>query len=181
MIAEARGYLAQKWDMPPRPSWDEYFMQIARDVATRATCLRRQVGAVIVRDLRILTTGYNGAPKGLAHCLDVGCHLVSGHCVRCLHAEQNAIIQGAYFGVPTRGATIYSTHQPCNMCAKMIVNAGIVKVVIGGEYPDEFALEVLNGAGIELAFIEPTNLSAEEAEAARADALAAVTNPLDKT
>lgn len=155
-------------------------MQIARDVSTRATCLRRQVGAVIVRDLRILTTGYNGAPKGLAHCLDVGCHLVNGHCVRCLHAEQNAIIQGAYFGVQTRGAILYCTHQPCNMCAKMIVNAGIVKVVIGGEYPDEFALEVLNEAKIELAFL-PAAESAEEVEAARADALAAVANPLDKT
>ena len=166
--------------MPARPSWDEYFMQIARDVATRATCLRRQVGAVIVRDLRILTTGYNGAPKGLAHCLDVGCHLVNGHCVRCLHAEQNAIIQGAYFGVQTRGATLYCTHQPCNMCAKMIVNAGIVKVVIGGEYPDEFALEVLNEARIELAFMPPPAETAQDVEAARADALAAVANPLDK-
>jgi dCMP deaminase len=128
-------------------------MQIARDVATRATCLRRQVGAVIVRDLRILTTGYNGAPRGSAHCLEVGCHMVNGHCIRCLHAEQNAIIQGAYNGVSTAGATLYCTAQPCNMCAKMIVNAGIVKVVIGGEYPDEFAMEVLNEAGIELQYL----------------------------
>ncbi len=127
-------------------------MQIAVDVSTRATCLRRQVGAVIVRDRRILTTGYNGAPMGLAHCVDVGCHMVSGHCVRCLHAEQNAIIQGAFFGVKTEGATLYCNAQPCNMCAKMIVNAGIVKVVIGGEYPDEFALEVLNAAGLELVY-----------------------------
>ncbi len=138
-----------------RPSWDDYFMQIARDVATRATCLRRHVGAVIVRDRRILLTGYNGAPKGLAHCSDpgVGCHLVGGHCIRCLHAEQNAIIQGAYNGVSTAGSSLYCTHQPCSMCAKMIVNAGIVKVVIGGEYPDEFAMEVLNAAGVELQFM----------------------------
>ncbi len=136
-----------------RPSWDDYFMKIAQDVASRATCLRRQVGAVIVRDRRILTTGYNGAPKGLAHCLDVGCHLVNGHCIRCLHAEQNAIIQGAFFGIGTDGASLYCTHQPCNMCAKMIVNAGIVKVVIGGEYPDEFAMEVLNAANIELQYL----------------------------
>ena len=128
-------------------------MQIARDVSTRATCLRRQVGAVIVRDLRILTTGYNGSPRGLAHCLDAGCHLVNGHCIRCLHAEQNAIIQGAYNGVSTANSVLYCTHQPCNMCAKMIVNAGIVKVVIGGEYPDEFAMEVLNEAGIELQYM----------------------------
>lgn len=127
-------------------------MQIAVDVSTRATCLRRQVGAVIVRDKRILTTGYNGSPMGLAHCTDVGCHMVNNHCVRCLHAEQNAIIQGAYFGVSTEGSTLYCNAQPCNMCAKMIVNAGIVKVVIGGEYPDEFALEVLNAAGVELVY-----------------------------
>jgi dCMP deaminase len=127
-------------------------MQIARDVATRATCLRRQVGAVIVRDRRILTTGYNGAPMGLSHCREVGCHLVNGHCVRCLHAEQNAIIQGAYCGVSTDGAALYCTHQPCNMCAKMIVNAGIAKVIIGGKYPDELALEVLNAANVEIVF-----------------------------
>jgi dCMP deaminase len=128
-------------------------MTIARDVSTRATCLRRQVGAVIVRDLRILTTGYNGSPRGLAHCLDIGCHLVNGHCIRCLHAEQNAIIQGAYCGVATAGATLYCTHQPCNMCAKMIVNAGILKVVIGGEYPDEFAMEVFEHAGMVLQYM----------------------------
>jgi dCMP deaminase len=136
-----------------RPSWDDYFMQIARDVATRATCLRRQVGAVIVRDRRILLTGYNGAAKGLEHCLDVGCHIAGGHCIRCLHAEQNAIIQGAYFGASTANSTLYCTHQPCNMCAKMIVNAGIIKVVIGGEYPDEFAMEVLTKADVELQHI----------------------------
>ena len=127
-------------------------MQIAQDVASRATCLRRQVGAVIVRDRRILTTGYNGAPKGLAHCLDVGCHLVNGHCIRCLHAEQNAIIQSAYFGVSTADATLYCTHQPCNMCAKMIVNAGLAKVVVGGQYPDDYALEVLSEAGVDLIY-----------------------------
>ncbi|MDR3708649.1 MAG: cytidine/deoxycytidylate deaminase family protein [Capsulimonadaceae bacterium] len=138
--------------MSTRPSWDEYFMRIAIDVSTRATCMRRQVGAVIVRDRRILTTGYNGAPMGLAHCKEVGCHMVNGHCIRCLHAEQNAIIQGAYFGVRTDGSTLYCTAQPCNMCAKMIVNAGIVKVVIGGDYPDEFALEVLNAANVELVY-----------------------------
>jgi dCMP deaminase len=138
--------------MSDRPSWDDYFMQIARDVATRATCLRRQVGAVLVRDRRILTTGYNGAPMGLEHCVDVGCHMVNGHCVRCLHAEQNAIIQGAFFGVSTDKATLYCTHQPCNMCAKMIANAGISKVVVGGQYPDEFALEVLSSAKIELVY-----------------------------
>lgn len=138
--------------MSGRPSWDDYFMKIALDVSTRATCLRRHVGSVIVRDRRILTTGYNGAPMGLAHCQEVGCRVVNGHCVRCLHAEQNAIIQGAYFGVSTEGATLYCTSQPCNMCAKMIVNAGIVKVVFGGDYPDEFAREVLQAANVEVVF-----------------------------
>lgn len=141
--------------MMERPSWDEYFMQIARDVSTRATCLRRLVGAVIVRDKRILTTGYNGAPMGLAHCLEAGCHIVNAHCIRCLHAEQNAIIQGAFFGISTSGADLYCTHQPCSMCAKMIVNAGIKRVIIGGEYPDQFAMEVLNEAGITLQFMPP--------------------------
>jgi dCMP deaminase len=163
-----------------RPAWDDYFMQIARDVATRATCLRRAVGAVIVRDRRILTTGYNGAPMGQEHCLDVGCHLVGGHCIRCLHAEQNAIIQAAYFGVSTAGGTLYCTHQPCNMCAKMIVNAGIRKVVIGGSYPDEFALEVLSAGAVELTYMPaPAAVDAADSDAARADAMAAVTNPSD--
>jgi dCMP deaminase len=166
--------------MGERPSWDEYFMQIAMDVATRSTCLRRQVGAVIVRDRRILTTGYNGAPMGLPHCLTVGCHLVNGHCIRCLHAEQNAIIQGAYFGVRTDGSVLYCTHQPCNMCAKMIVNAGITKVFIGGEYPDEFALEVLRTAGVPLELVALPSQSRERVPNDRADALAAVENPLDK-
>jgi dCMP deaminase len=140
--------------MHERPSWDDYFMQIAMDVATRSTCLRRQVGAVIVRERRILTTGYNGAPKGLPHCLTAGCHIVAGHCIRCLHAEQNAIIQGAYVGVCTEGAVLYCTHQPCNMCAKMIVNAGITKVMIGGDYPDEYALEVFNTVGIPVVIMD---------------------------
>lgn len=134
-----------------RPSWDEYFMEIARLVATRATCPRRSVGAVIVLDKRILATGYNGAPTGLAHCTEVGCYIVAGHCIRALHAEQNAILQAALNGVSTRGATIYVTHQPCNHCAKMIINAGIQRVVFEGDYPDEFALELFAEAGVQLA------------------------------
>lgn len=130
-----------------RPSWDEYFMQIAHVVAERATCPRRSVGAVIVTDKRILTTGYNGAPRGLAHCAEVGCHMVAGHCIRALHAEQNAILQAAMNGVSTNGATIYVTCQPCNHCAKMIINAGIQRVVFQGDYPDAFALELFAEAG----------------------------------
>ena len=141
-----------------RPSWDEYFMQIARQVATRSTCLRRHVGAVIVRDKRILTTGYNGAPSGMAHCDVVGClrdqlGIPSGQrqeICRGLHAEQNAIIQAALHGVSTEGATIYVTHQPCITCAKMIINAGIRRAVCASSYPDELARDMLQEAGVAL-------------------------------
>ncbi|WP_290902673.1 dCMP deaminase family protein, partial [Ferroglobus sp.] len=119
-----------------RPSLDEYFMEIAKVVAKRSTCLRQNVGAVIVKDKRILSTGYNGAPMGLPHCLDIGClreelNVPSGErheLCRAVHAEQNAIIQAAVHGVSIKGATLYTTHQPCIMCAKMIINAGIVRV-----------------------------------------------------
>jgi len=133
-----------------RPSWDQYFMGIASEVAKRSTCPRAQVGAIIVRDKRILTTGYNGAPAGLPHCTEVGCLMVGGHCVRTLHAEQNAIIQAALHGVSVAGGTIYVTHQPCLTCAKMIINAGMKRVVYGGQYPDELAVSFLEQAGVEL-------------------------------
>ena len=119
-----------------RASWDQYFMEIAEIVKTRSTCLRRQVGAVIVKDNRIITTGYNGAPSGTHHCTDVGtCQRIelnvpSGErheLCRALHAEQNAIIQAANIGVSTEGATLYVTLQPCVICAKMSINAGIKK------------------------------------------------------
>lgn len=125
-------------------------MQIAHVVATRATCIRRQVGAVIVLDRRILTTGYNGSAHGLPHCTEVGCKMQDGHCIRTLHAEQNAIVQAALNGVSTRGATIYVTCQPCNMCAKMIINSGITRVIFEGDYPDDFAREQFGHAGTEL-------------------------------
>ena len=143
-----------------RPSWDEYFMMIARDVATRATCPRRSVGAVVVFERRILTTGYNGAPRGLEHCRDQykewpeGC-LQGGHCIRTVHAEQNAILQAALNGVSTRGATIYVTCQPCNACAKMLINAGIVRVVFDGDYPDAFAMELFRESGMEVMRLRP--------------------------
>lgn len=141
-----------------RPSWDEYFMEIARLVAKRSTCLRRQVGAVLVRDKHILSTGYNGAPRGLAHCLDIGClreqrGIPSGmqhEICRGIHAEQNAIIQAALHGVSTEGATLYCTHQPCVLCAKMLINAGVVRVVFAGEYPDALAREMMEEAGLVL-------------------------------
>lgn len=125
-------------------------MGIARQVARRATCDRAQVGAIIVKERRILTTGYNGAPAGLPHCDDVGHLMVDGHCLRTLHAEQNAIIQAALHGVSVRGGTIYVTHQPCLTCAKMIINAGIVRVVYAGDYLDENSVAFLAQAGVAL-------------------------------
>jgi len=143
-----------------RPDLDDYFMEIAKVVSKRSTCLRQNVGAVIVRDKRILSTGYNGAPMGLPHCLDIGClreqlNVPSGErheLCRAVHAEQNAIIQAAYHGVSIKGAILYTTHQPCIMCAKMIINAGIKKVIYGSEYADERGIEFLKEAGIEIVY-----------------------------
>lgn len=140
-----------------RPSWDEYFMEIAELVAKRSTCLRRQIGAVIVKDRRILTTGYNGAPAGLPHCSEVGClreelKIPSGErheLCRAIHAEQNAIIQAAYHGISLKGGTCYTTCEPCSLCAKMLINAGILRVVYQGNYPDPLAQEFLRAAGVE--------------------------------
>jgi len=133
-----------------RPTWNEYFLNIAREVAQRSTCERAKVGAVIVKDKRILTTGYNGSPRELAHCTEVGCLMDNGHCVRTLHAEQNAIIQAALHGVITEGAIIYVTHQPCFNCAKTIINAGISEIVYDREYHDDRSLEFLEQAGVKL-------------------------------
>lgn len=132
-------------------------MDITRVVATRSTCLRRNVGAVIVKDKRLLTSGYNGAPQGLAHCLEVGClrermGVASGErheLCRGLHAEQNAIVQAALHGVSIAGSTLYCTHQPCSACAKMIINAGILRIVFANPYPDNLAQDLLAEAGVE--------------------------------
>lgn len=141
-----------------RPSWDEYFMEIVEVVAKRSTCLRRKVGALIVKDKKILATGYNGAPTGLKHCSEIGClrerlNIPSGErqeLCRGLHAEQNAIVQAALHGVPIKEAVMYATCQPCIVCAKMMINAGIKKIVFAGEYPDELALNMLKEAKVEL-------------------------------
>lgn len=133
-------------------------MEITQVVATRSTCLRRQVGALIVRERRILSSGYNGSPRGLGHCADLGClrdelGIPSGErqeLCRGLHAEQNAIVHGAYHGINIAGSTLYVTHQPCITCAKMIINAGIVSVIFAGEYPDRYSADLLAQAGIEL-------------------------------
>lgn len=139
-----------------RPEWDNYFMKIAQDVSERATCIKRMVGAIIVKDKRILATGYNGAPKGFKHCEDVGCvrkemGLPSGHrheLCRGLHAEQNAIIQAAVHGVEIDGATLYCNYHPCAICVKMMINAGIKRVVYAGGYPDELAEKMLKESKI---------------------------------
>jgi len=137
-------------DQGLRPAWDSYFMGLAFEVAKRSTCNRASVGAILVRDKRILATGYNGSPTGLPHCHEAGCLMFRGHCVRTLHAEQNAIIQAALHGISIDEATIYVTHQPCFTCAKMIINAGIIRVVYGGDYLDELARQFLEEAGVEL-------------------------------
>lgn len=141
-----------------RPSWDAYFMELTDVVAKRSTCLRRQIGAIIVRDKHILTTGYNGAPAGIKHCFEAGClreqhHIPSGErheLCRAIHAEQNAIIQGALHGIGLGGSTLYCTNHPCVLCAKMLINAGIKKVVYRHDYPDLLSAEFLQEAGIDL-------------------------------
>lgn len=152
-FSDPHGLFQQNRRMP----WNEYFMQIATLVAERSTCLRRKVGAVAVKDKRILATGYNGAPAGTAHCLDIGCkreqeNVPSGQrheLCRGLHAEQNVIIQAAVHGIPLVGSVVYCTHSPCSICAKMLINCGITKVCSLEHYPDPLSEEMMREAGVE--------------------------------
>ena len=145
-----------------RPSWDEYFMDITCLVAKRSTCLRRQVGAVVVRDRRILATGYNGAPSGTPHCLDIGClreemGIPSGErheLCRGLHAEQNVIIQAAYHGVCIKDATLFCTTHPCSICSKMLINAGVHDIRYLEGYADTLAGDMMKAAGVRLTKID---------------------------
>jgi dCMP deaminase len=145
-----------------RPDWDEYFMKITEVVKSRADCLRRKVGAIIVKDYRILATGYNGTPHGIKNCTEGGClrclkrtkgeidwYEYEESCI-CIHAEQNAIIQAAYLGVSTKGATLYSTTNPCSTCAKMLINAGIVRVVCKMEHHDKEGINLLKKAKVKV-------------------------------
>ena len=150
-----------------RPSWDEYFSKMAMLAAERSTCTRHNVGAVIVKDKRALATGYNGAPAGTANCLDLGClrdelGIPSGtrhEVCRGVHAEQNAIIQAGLHGVSIKGATIYCTHSPCSICAKMVINAGIVRFVSFFEYADKTFPDLFREANVEFNIIErPSNV-----------------------
>jgi dCMP deaminase len=136
--------------MDTRVSWDEYFMNIARVVATRATCDRKHVGAVLVRDKTILSTGYNGSIRGLPHCTEAGHMMEDGHCVATVHAEANAIIQAAKNGVAVEGATIYTTASPCWPCFKLIANSGARRIVFGEFYRDGRIFEFAQRLGIEL-------------------------------
>jgi len=141
-----------------RPSWDDYFMDITCLVAKRSTCLRRAVGATIVKDRRVLATGYNGAPSNVRHCAETGClrqqmNVPSGErheLCRGIHAEQNAIIQAAYHGVSIKGATLFCTNLPCSICAKMIINAGIVRIVYQSGYAELLSSEMLTEVEVEL-------------------------------
>lgn len=144
--------------MTKRSSWDKYFMTITSDVSERATCVKRKVGAIVVKDNRILSTGYNGAPKGFKHCEKEGClrkkmNVPSGQrheLCRGLHAEQNAIIQAAVHGVEIEEGTIYCNYQPCVICVKMMINAGIKRLVYSGEYPDKLAAKMLKESNIKV-------------------------------
>jgi len=148
--------------MDTRPAWDEYFMDMAVLTATRSTCLRRQVGAVIVRDRHIMSTGYNGAPRGIRHCDERGgcirqkMNVPSGErhelCMA-IHAEQNAIIQAATLGQSIERGAIYITHQPCAICAKMIINAGIRRIVVKEGYPDQLSVDILGEAGLKIVML----------------------------
>jgi len=148
--------MAKRRTVEKRPAWDEYFMGIADLVSRRSTCLRRRVGAVLVKDKRILATGYNGAPSRVKHCEDTGCvreklKIPSGErheLCRGLHAEQNAFLQAALHGTSLKDASLYSTTQPCMICAKMIINAGIRELVIRGDYPDKMSKEFLREANV---------------------------------
>ncbi len=136
--------------MAKRAGWDEYFMRIAVEVASRATCDRKHVGAVIVREKNILSTGYNGSIVGMPHCDDVGHMMENGHCVGTVHAEANAILQAAKHGVSIHGASIYTTASPCWNCFKLIANAGMNRIFFGEFYRDERIFEIAQRVGIEL-------------------------------
>jgi dCMP deaminase len=153
-----------------RPSWQEYFTDITRLVASRSTCCRRKVGAILVKNKRILATGYNGAPSGVPHCLDVGClreelGVPSGErheLCRGLHAEQNAILQAAHHGVSIDGADVYCTNLPCIICTKMIINAGIRRVYYLDGYADPLSAEMLRTAAVDLVPLRPSASPSEE-------------------
>jgi len=154
--------MIKKKDIHKRPTWDEYFLEVAALVSKRATCLRRRVGAVLVKDKKILATGYNGAPSGIKHCIVTGCireklKIPSGErheLCRGLHAEQNVLLQAALHGTSTKDSVLYVTNQPCIICAKMLINGGIKEIVTLGDYPDKMARDFLGEAKIKIRTIK---------------------------
>lgn len=163
MLMEASS--VPKTNTRTRPSWDQYFMEVANVVKTRATCLSSAKGAVLVSGRQIVSTGYNGTPAGTKHCDEGGCErclavkegrMKSGtnlDACACSHCEENAIVQAAKNGIPTAGCTLYSTHSPCTYCSKMIINAGIKRVVAASRYPDELGVRLMKEAGLELVML----------------------------
>lgn len=144
--------------MKKRPEWDEYFLKVAMLVSERATCPRMHCGCVLVRDKRILATGYNGSIPGADHCEDVGCMIVDNHCVRTIHAEMNAILQCSIHGISTEGASAYVTNMPCTNCAKALIGAGIKEVIIFSDYHDTKAEDFFEKAGVVLRRINQPNI-----------------------
>jgi dCMP deaminase len=158
-------------DLMKRPSWDQYFMTITRQVAERSTCLRAKVGAVIVRDRNIMATGYNGSPAGLPHCSEVGCLIyesrtpdgeIETNCYRTIHAEINAITQAAKNGAPIRDADIYVTHTPCIHCMKVLINTGVRNIYFEKEYKLHTVADLLNYSKIKLVQVVPENSDAAD-------------------
>lgn len=137
-----------------RPSWDHRFLRDALNAATMGTCPRLQVGCALVRDKHLICTGHNGAPRGMPHCTEVGCLMEAEHCIRALHAEQNAIIQAARLGVSAAGCTVYVTHYPCALCAKMLINLGVLRIVYLTEYAPADGGEFFRMAGVPVERIE---------------------------
>ena len=153
-----------------RPTWDEYFINIANEVAKRSTCNNGQTGVVIVKDKQILTTGYNGSPRGLPHCADEGCLIrkttygdgvEKERCLRTIHAELNAIIQAALHGISTKGATMYGVYKPCSQCMKAIINAGIKRLVVQNNYHDEYTDKLAAQAGLEMVILNEDKIKNE--------------------
>lgn len=145
--------------MMERISWDQYFMAQSNLLALRSTCTRLMVGATIVREKRIIAGGYNGSVSGGVHCIDEGCYVIDGHCIRTVHAEANALLQCAKFGVPTENAEIYVTHFPCLQCSKQIIQSGIKAVYYANDYKNHpFSIELFENAGVKMEKVELTSV-----------------------
>lgn len=170
----------ERWRQMKRLSWDQYFMAQSHLLANRSTCTRLAVGATIVRDKRIIAAGYNGSISGGVHCIDDGCYVIEGHCVRTIHAEMNAILQCAKFGVPTQGAEIYVTHFPCLQCCKGIIQSGIKKVYYANDYKNNpYAIELFESANVETIHVPKEDLIEDAALDKKINFIAQLLQKLD--